>query len=89
MLAGAVRLTELTGGAAVTERNARFFDSPAPVIIHIVSVTVYALLGAFQFVPALRPEPLAPARRADTPACRSARRTLGTMDGRLLRAAGQ
>lgn len=54
MLAGAVRLSELTGAAAVTERNARFFDSPAPVIIHIVSVTVYALLGAFQFVPALR-----------------------------------
>lgn len=54
VLAGAVRLSELTGGAAVTERNARFFDSPAPVIIHIVSVTVYALLGAFQFVPGLR-----------------------------------
>ncbi|WP_426226664.1 DUF2306 domain-containing protein [Pseudarthrobacter sp. DSP2-3-2b1] len=54
VIAGAARLTELTGGAAVTERNARFFDSPAPVVIHIVSVTVYSLLGAFQFHPGLR-----------------------------------
>jgi uncharacterized membrane protein len=54
VIAGAARLTELTGGAAVTERNARFFDSPAPVVVHIVSVTVYSLLGAFQFHPALR-----------------------------------
>jgi hypothetical protein len=54
VIAGAARLTELTGGGAVTARNARFFDSPAPVVIHIVSVTVYSLLGAFQFVPSLR-----------------------------------
>ncbi|MGK3955330.1 DUF2306 domain-containing protein [Arthrobacter sp. R4] len=52
--AGAVRLTELTGGAAITPQNARFFASPAPVVIHIISVTVYSLLGAFQFVPSLR-----------------------------------
>ncbi|HSP53402.1 MAG TPA: DUF2306 domain-containing protein [Cryobacterium sp.] len=54
VLAGAVRLTELTGGAVATPQNARFLDSPAPVVTHIVSVTVYSLLGAFQFVPALR-----------------------------------
>jgi hypothetical protein len=54
VIAGAARLTELTGGGAVTERNARFFDSPVPVVVHIVSVTVYSLLGAFQFVPSLR-----------------------------------
>ncbi|WP_285313761.1 DUF2306 domain-containing protein [Pseudarthrobacter sp. fls2-241-R2A-168] len=54
VIAGAARLTELTGGAPVTARNARFFDSPAPVVVHIVSVTVYSLLGAFQFVPSLR-----------------------------------
>lgn len=54
VIAGAARLTELTGGAAMTERNARFFDSPVPVVVHIVSVTVYSLLGAFQFVPSLR-----------------------------------
>jgi hypothetical protein len=54
VIAGAARLTELSVGAAVTERNARFFDSPVPVVIHIVSVTIYSLLGAFQFVPSLR-----------------------------------
>lgn len=54
VIAGALRLTELTGGAAVTPQNARFFASPIPVVVHIVSVTVYSLLGAFQFVPALR-----------------------------------
>ena len=54
ILAGAARLTELTGGAVATEHNARFLDSPVPVVTHIASVTVFCLLGAFQFVPALR-----------------------------------
>ena len=54
LLAGAVRLTELTGGAVSTPENARFLASPVPVVTHIVSVTVFTLLGAFQFVPALR-----------------------------------
>ena len=54
VIAGAARLTELTGGAPITAQNARFFASPVPVVIHIVSVTVYSLLGAFQFVSALR-----------------------------------
>ena len=54
VIAGAVRLTELTGGAAVTAQNARFFASPVPVVTHIVSVTLYSLLGAFQFLPTLR-----------------------------------
>ena len=52
--AGAFRLTELTGGAAMTPNNARFFASPLPVTLHIVSVSVYALLGAFQFAPGFR-----------------------------------
>ena len=51
---GAFRLTELTGGAAITADNARFFASPIPVIAHIVGATVFCLLGAFQFVPSLR-----------------------------------
>lgn len=56
-IAGAFRLTELTAGAEITPDNARFFASPAPVIIHIVSATLYFLLGAFQFVPSLRAKP--------------------------------
>jgi uncharacterized membrane protein len=43
-----------SGGAAVTEDNARFFASPLPVVLHIVSVSLYAILGAFQFAPGLR-----------------------------------
>jgi len=54
VLAGAFRLTELTGAATITPDNERFFTSPIPVVTHIVSVTVYSLLGAFQFVPSLR-----------------------------------
>ncbi|WP_127125220.1 DUF2306 domain-containing protein [Georgenia sp. SYP-B2076] len=54
IVGGAMRLTELAGGAELTSQNERFFDSPVPVSIHIVSVTVYSLLGAFQFVPSLR-----------------------------------
>src|SRR5437899_8262076 len=54
VLAGSVRLTELMGGAEITANNARFFASPIPVTVHIVSVTVYSLLGALQFVPSLR-----------------------------------
>src|SRR5438105_13762552 len=54
VLAGAVRLTELMGGPEITANNARFVASPIPVTVHIVSVTVYSLLGALQFVPSLR-----------------------------------
>lgn len=54
VLAGAARLTELTGGAVATPQNSRFLDSPVPVVTHIVSVIVYSLLGAFQFAPARR-----------------------------------
>lgn len=51
---GAFRLNQLTSSAAITPENARFFASPLPVLIHIVSVSLYAILGAFQFVPSLR-----------------------------------
>lgn len=53
VVAGAVRLTDLLGGQR-TPDNMRFFDSPVPVLIHIPAVTVYLVLGAFQFVPSLR-----------------------------------
>jgi len=51
---GAFRLTQLAGSVEITPANARFFGSPLPVILHIISVTLYSLLGAFQFVPSLR-----------------------------------
>lgn len=51
---GAVRLTQLAGGAEITPANARFFASPLPVVVHIVSAGVYAILGAFQFATGFR-----------------------------------
>ncbi len=47
---GAIRLSQLINGAEITPANARFFASPSPVVIHIISSAIYALLGAFQFV---------------------------------------
>jgi Predicted membrane protein (DUF2306) len=42
------------GGPEITANNARFVASPIPVAVHIVSVTLYSLVGALQFVPSLR-----------------------------------
>jgi len=47
---GAIRINQLISGAEITPDNARFFASPSPVVIHIISSAIYALLGAFQFV---------------------------------------
>ena len=52
--AGAVRLTELARGAEITPANERFFAMPLPIVLHIVSVTVFCLVGAFQFAPGIR-----------------------------------
>ena len=50
--AGAARLVDLSGGR--TAENARFFDLPLPILVHIFGATTYLLLGAFQFMPSLR-----------------------------------
>lgn len=54
VIAGAVRVTELSTGPEVTAGNARFVADPVPVVLHIVGAVVYSILGAFQFVPSLR-----------------------------------
>ncbi|GAA3226928.1 DUF2306 domain-containing protein [Dactylosporangium siamense] len=54
MLGGAVRVAELSGGGARTPDNARFFDQPLPVVLHIFSASIFLLLGAFQFDSRLR-----------------------------------
>ena len=51
-LAGAARLVDLSGGR--TEENARFFDLPLPIVVHILGATTFCVLGAFQFQPSLR-----------------------------------
>jgi uncharacterized membrane protein len=52
--AGAVRLVGLAKGGGISAENARFVAMPAPVIVHVVSATLFCLLGAFQFDAALR-----------------------------------
>lgn len=54
LTAGVFRLTELAGGAEITAANARFFASPWPVVLHILSAFGYAILGAFQFATRFR-----------------------------------
>ncbi|WP_166870921.1 DUF2306 domain-containing protein [Salinibacterium sp. ZJ450] len=54
---GSLRLVELGGGAATLPNNPRADASPLPIVIHIVSVTVFSVLGAMQFAPGLRRRP--------------------------------
>jgi uncharacterized membrane protein len=54
VLAGAFRVTALTGGARVTPDNARFFAAPVPLVLHIVGASVFCVVGAFQFTPGPR-----------------------------------
>ena len=51
--AGALRLLQLAGGPPVLPADPRF-ASPVPLIVHIVSATVFALVGAFQFAARFR-----------------------------------
>ncbi|MEU9884540.1 DUF2306 domain-containing protein [Sphaerisporangium sp. NPDC051011] len=53
-VAGVVRVGELSGGAAVTAANARFFAQPVPVLVHVLTALPFSLLGAFQFVAGFR-----------------------------------
>ncbi len=54
LIAGAMRFSSLLSGAEATPDNARFVGMPVPVITHIISVSVYSVLGAFQFHAGLR-----------------------------------
>ncbi|MEP7358081.1 MAG: DUF2306 domain-containing protein [Anaerolineales bacterium] len=54
LLFGALRLVELAGGPQIMPANARFVATPLPVVIHIVSAAIFALVGAFQFVTGYR-----------------------------------
>jgi uncharacterized membrane protein len=64
VVAGVLRLVQLSGGAVTLPSNPRFDASPVPVVVHIVGAVVFALLGAFQFVPRLRRRGRAWHRRA-------------------------
>src|SRR3954453_5892853 len=64
VIAGSLRLIDLSTGSTVMPLNPRFSASPLPVVIHIVSAMVFALLGAFQFSARLRRRHRAWHRRA-------------------------
>jgi uncharacterized membrane protein len=46
---GSARVVEVLGGPHVMPANPRITASPVPVVVHIVSALLYAVLGAFQF----------------------------------------
>jgi uncharacterized membrane protein len=54
IVAGTFRVVELGSGAEITPDNARFFEAPLPVVLHIISTVIYCVLGAFQFYPSFR-----------------------------------
>ena len=54
VIAGSLRLIDLATGSTVMPLNPRFSATPLPVVIHIVSAIVFAILGAFQFSAHLR-----------------------------------
>jgi uncharacterized membrane protein len=54
LLAGMFRLVQLAGGPVLIPADHRFEGFPVPLVAHLVAVTVYAVVGAFQFVPRLR-----------------------------------
>jgi hypothetical protein len=54
IISGSLRLTQLSGGPELIPQADRFSDFPWPVITHIVSATLFSIVGAFQFLPGLR-----------------------------------
>jgi uncharacterized membrane protein YozB (DUF420 family) len=64
LIAGTLRLVQLAGGPAVMPADERFTGLPAALVAHIVGAAVFALVGAFQFVPVFRRRHLNWHRRA-------------------------
>jgi uncharacterized membrane protein len=54
VISGSLRLIEAAGGPQLMPVNPRIDASPAPLVVHVLAATVYAVLGAFQFPARLR-----------------------------------
>jgi hypothetical protein len=52
--AGALRLDQLSGMSDAMPANPRFAPMPLPVVLHIVSATIFATLGPLQFAAGFR-----------------------------------
>jgi hypothetical protein len=57
LMAGAARLVQLAGGPQLMPADGRFAGFPLPLILHITGAFLYAIVGAFQFVPRFRRRP--------------------------------
>jgi uncharacterized membrane protein len=54
LAAGTMRLLQLAGVTDLRPADHRFVGFPVALVVHIVSAAVFALLGAFQFLPRFR-----------------------------------
>jgi len=54
LTAGIARLMAFAGNPEISTENARFVAAPLPVIVHILSASLFSILGAFQFSSGLR-----------------------------------
>ena len=52
--AGIARLVGLASNTEFNGDSARFFAAPVPVILHIISASIFSVLGALQFSTGLR-----------------------------------
>lgn len=64
LVAGSLRLLEVSGGPQLLPTNPRIDASPAPLVLHVVAAAVFAVVGAFQFPARLRRRHRAWHRRA-------------------------
>jgi hypothetical protein len=53
-VAGVSRIVEIGGDRVITPENARIFDDPVPVLIHMAMSLTFSIPGALQFSPDLR-----------------------------------
>jgi uncharacterized membrane protein len=53
-LASSLRVAKLSGAAEPTPESQHFFDSPVPILVHVISASTFLILGAFQFAPGFR-----------------------------------
>lgn len=51
---GLFRILEFAGGPAVVPENLRAIAAPLPIVLHILSSSLFCVLGAVQFLPSIR-----------------------------------
>ena len=54
VVGGLIRVLELAGGPAIAPENPRALSDPLPIILHILSSSLFCIVGALQFMPSIR-----------------------------------